>query len=122
MPADPPVGVESTSEVVGCGSAIAGASVTDGCAFVSVSIASGGLASDVAPSDIAGAVKRAGAREDATSDVGTAICSVSEVVGMGLGGGGGAEDTATATCEAAAACEDTARGTAAAGEDTSGAA
>ena len=46
IPADPPVGVESTNEVVGCGRAWAGESVTiDGCALVSVSIGNGGLVS-----------------------------------------------------------------------------
>jgi hypothetical protein len=112
IPTDPPVGVESTNEVVGCGPAKAGESVTtDGCAFVSVSMASGGLVSKVAPLDIAGAVKRAGAREDTMSDVGTAICSVSELVGTGFGGG--TEDTA-------AACEGRDRVTTAIGEDDSG--
>jgi hypothetical protein len=111
IPADPPVGVESSNEVVGCGRAWAGESVTmDGCALVSVSIGSWGLVSWVGPLDTAGAVKRAGVREDTMSDVGTASCSVSVLVGTEFRGR--AEDTA-------ATCEGRDRVTTATGEDTS---
>ena len=60
--------------------------------------------------DIAGAVKRAGTREDTTSDVGTANCSVSELVGTEVRGR--AED-------AAATCDGRDRVTTATGEDSS---
>ena len=97
IPADPPLGEAPCKEAVEEMSPMGSESVMEGCASVSVSMGSSGRVSTVVgASDAAGAVKRAGVFEVATSDEGTAVDTGSELVGVWLVEG--AEDT-TATCE-----------------------